>query len=132
MTFYDNGVNFECQRCGNCCTCSGYVFIFQKDIDLILKKTNYTKEDLEKRFLSKMDDYLVLRDQANGACIFWDDTIKGCKIYQARPTQCRTYPFWNAVMSDEESWENNKESCPGVGKGRHYTFEEIEKLRKKI
>ncbi|MBN2790605.1 MAG: YkgJ family cysteine cluster protein [Candidatus Delongbacteria bacterium] len=132
MSFYDEGVDFECKRCGNCCTRSGYVFIFQRDLDLILEKTNYSRSELEKRYLSKLDDYVVLKDQGNGACIFWDDYIKGCKIYEARPTQCRTFPFWNAIMSDEESWINAMEDCPGIGQGNHFTFEEIEKLRKKI
>jgi Fe-S-cluster containining protein len=36
------------------------------------------------------DPILSLVEKSNFDCIFWD---QGCTIYQARPDQCRSYPF---------------------------------------
>jgi len=37
------------------------------------------------------------------ACIFLQDD-KTCSIYEARPVQCRTYPFWPRIMKSREAW----------------------------
>ncbi len=48
-----------------------------------------------------------------------------CAVYDARPWQCRTWPFWPENMN-ETVWEREVASyCPGVGKGRLYSAEEI-------
>lgn len=130
MSFYEDGIKFECTRCGNCCTCEGYVFIFRKDLDELEKV--YDRETLEKNYLSTYGEYVVLRDKADKSCIFWDNEIKGCKVYMNRPTQCRTYPFWNTVLKTEKRFTEELSFCPGIGHGRHYTKEEIDNLRKKF
>jgi Fe-S-cluster containining protein len=56
-------------------------------------------------------------------CSFLDG--KRCSVYEGRPSQCRTWPFWPENMN-ARTW--NREIvpfCPGVGKGRLYTAEEI-------
>ena len=51
-----------------------------------------------------------------------------CQVYEARPTQCRTWPFWPENMNNEV-WEKEVASwCPGAGKGRLYTAQEIEDI----
>ena len=48
-----------------------------------------------------------------------------CQVYEARPWQCRTWPFWPENMNSVV-WEKEVASwCPGAGKGRLYTAEEI-------
>jgi Fe-S-cluster containining protein len=59
----------------------------------------------------------------NGECIFLKKNK--CSVYKARPTQCRTWPFWPENMSSK-TW--NKEIvnfCPGVGKGKLITKNKI-------
>ena len=50
----------------------------------------------------------VLQSDKRRACIFYKD---GCQIYEVRPEQCRTYPFWPDFKRDCR--ELCKE-CPGV------------------
>jgi len=38
------------------------------------------------------------------ACVFLENNQ--CSIYNARPVQCRTYPFWPSILVDEESWND--------------------------
>lgn len=40
-------------------------------------------------------------------CVFLDDESK-CSIYEARPLQCRTYPYWPRVMRSREAWEDER------------------------
>jgi len=132
MSFYKDGIKFECKQCGNCCNISGYVFVFKEDINRILELTNFTMNDLQTTYLSTVDGYTVFRDKGTGACIFWDATIKGCKIYEARPTQCRTFPFWKTLLYNESKWKEGTKDCPGVGSGRLYSEEEIDELKNKM
>ena len=37
-----------------------------------------------------------------------------CTVYDARPTQCRTYPWWISNLRDRESWEEAAELCEGI------------------
>lgn len=128
--FYKDGIRFECQRCGHCCTCEGYVFIFKKDLDNLIDGAQIPLQELKDNFLSYYNGYTVLRDKANGECIFWDSEIRGCKVYENRPTQCRTYPFWNTLLKSKESFVRERNDCPGIGVGKLYTEEEIEERRK--
>ena len=132
MSFYKDGIKFECKQCGNCCNIEGYVFIFKEDLNRILEKTDFTMSDLQTSYLSTVDGYTVLRDKGTGSCIFWDEAIRGCKIYEARPTQCRTFPFWKTLLYNEKKWEEGTADCEGVGSGKLYTEEEIDELKNKM
>jgi hypothetical protein len=62
----------------------------------------------------------------NGDCVFFDNETRKCNVYEARPRQCRTWPFWNSNIRTPEAWEQTCEVCPGSGKGKLYQLEEIE------
>jgi Fe-S-cluster containining protein len=69
---------------------------------------------------------ISLKEKQNYDCVFLNE--RGCSVYEGRPRQCRTYPFWMSILESEERWEEEKKSCPGIGKGRLYTKEEIDGL----
>ena len=89
-----------------------------KSLDLSLK-------EFTARYCHKTDGFWALADNpAGGDCIFLKN--KRCSVYEGRPTQCRTWPFWPEVLN-ARSWKKNVASfCPGVGKGRTHTLAEIE------
>jgi Fe-S-cluster containining protein len=67
----------------------------------------------------------LIEDSKNPDCMFLKN--KSCSIYEARPTQCRTWPFWPEVMNSK-SWAKDVVSfCPGVGKGKLISAEVINK-----
>ena len=39
-----------------------------------------------------------------GACIFLNP-IGQCSIYDVRPLQCSTYPFWPSIVSSRDAWD---------------------------
>ena len=69
---------------------------------------------------------ISLKEKENYDCIFLSDT--GCKVYDARPLQCRTYPFWKGIADSPESWKGEMKSCPGIGKGRCYSTKEVKEI----
>lgn len=44
------------------------------------------------------------RTQPSGSCIFLHPTSKQCTIYDVRPVQCYTYPFWPSLLKSVEDW----------------------------
>ena len=38
-------------------------------------------------------------------------------MYAARPTQCRTFPFWRSAIRDGDWTPEVRELCEGVGRG---------------
>jgi len=129
--FFKEGLRFECQRCGQCCTIpDGYVFIHPKEIATMSHHLNITVEEFLRVYVSKMDGQLVLNSFPNGECIFYNN---GCTIYDVRPRQCDTFPFWPYNVDSESDWIELSKECPGVNKGRLWTKEEIiEKLKRKL
>ncbi len=132
--FYDKGLRFECQMCQYCCSVEpGYVYLTKDDIENASMLLGISFSEFVDKYCRYVDFgayYLVsLQERENYDCVFL--TPHGCGIYQARPLQCRTYPFWKNVLQDEESWKREGESCPGIGKGRAIPKKEIERRLKK-
>jgi Fe-S-cluster containining protein len=57
-----------------------------------------------------------LRERRNYDCVLYEPGI-GCSVYEDRPRQCRTYPFWRVNLHSKESWDAEAELCPGIGDG---------------
>ena len=47
---------------------------------------------------------MCLKRKDDGACIFLNP-IGQCSIYDVRPIQCRTYPFWPSILKNKQTWE---------------------------
>lgn len=69
---------------------------------------------------------LALIEKKNYDCGLWEN---GCTAYEARPVQCSTYPFWSWMLEDQQIWNDCAKDCPGMNKGKLWTFEEIEKSK---
>lgn len=122
----ENGIRFECQATGNCCVSRGsygFVYLTLNDRKNIAKLKNIPTQSFTKRFCKKHLGHFHLKE-IKGACEFLAE--KKCSIYSARPSQCRTWPFWPENMNTKTWNQEVKAFCPGVGKGKLYTKEEIE------
>jgi len=49
----------------------------------------------------------------------------GCTVYEDRPRQCRTWPFWRSNLGSQESWSDAAASCTGMDHGSHHEPDEI-------
>jgi hypothetical protein len=41
-------------------------------------------------------------------------------VYEDRPRQCRTWPFWRYNVSSPWHWRREAKRCPGMNRGRLY------------
>lgn len=107
----------ECSKCeGNCCIGeSGYIWINKQEIYNLAEHLDTTPEDLGMRYLKKVGyKYSICEkevSEGNYACVFFDLEKKQCSIYDARPSQCRTFPFWEQFKNNEQEVY---EECPAV------------------
>ncbi|MGA1840303.1 MAG: YkgJ family cysteine cluster protein [bacterium] len=124
--FFDKGIRFECQRCGACCTGEpGAVYIDINESGLITNFLGMKHQSFRKEYLRRLGNRYSIREDSRGRCVFYNN---GCVIYNLRPNQCRTYPFWFRNLRAENKWRKVVQECPGIGKGRKYLKEEILKL----
>jgi hypothetical protein len=112
--WYDEGLKFSCTQCGKCCTgFEGIVHLSEKEIELIANHLNLSIDIFKKNYLRIVDKKWALReDKENFDCIFYKDKL--CTIYNVRPNQCKTYPFWPSILKSKKSWEEEKQFCEGI------------------
>ena len=55
-----------------------------------------------------------LTSSANGCTFLTREG--GCGVYEDRPTQCRTYPFWQLPLASPATWNAEREVCEGIGR----------------
>ena len=123
--WYRDGLRFSCSGCGDCCRGEGYVFVDEDEIEVLAEFLGISRAELGRRFLRVVDGRLSLIDNQHLDCIFWQD---GCTVYEARPRQCRTFPFWDEHLGSPSSWRKLEAVCPGAGEGRLYDLIEIGSL----
>ena len=121
--FYRKGLHFSCIECGNCCTKT------VEEAQDIAALFTLPYQDFIKQYCEIYDngETLHLRSRDNGDCIFLVE--ERCSVYQHRPKQCRTFPFWPENLKSEYRWNLVAAECPGIGQGRLYTPEEIESIK---
>src|SRR5579862_6727546 len=90
--WFADGLRFKCTGCGKCCTGSpGYVFLSPPDLDRLSTHFALSPDEFVAKYTYKIDSKLSLLDEpGSDACIFLKN--KQCSVYEARPTQCRTFP----------------------------------------
>jgi Fe-S-cluster containining protein len=129
--WYKDGLRFECTQCGDCCTgAPGFVWVNQEEIDALAAKVGISVDEFEKKYVRKVSGRRSLVEFPNGDCVFFDTEKRNCSVYEARPRQCRTWPWWNSNLESKEAWKETCEVCPGSGKGKLYSIEHIETQRK--
>ena len=133
--WYQDGMRFECTCCGNCCTGGEGAVLFDDDEGRRMAEVlGQTYPEFLVRFTRMIGGHRSLNEHLTGFgydCVFLDrETIPGkavCRVYEARPTQCKTWPFWPDLMRSEDAWARAKRNtpCPGMGNGKVFTIEEI-------
>jgi len=131
------GLRFACTMCGNCCSGPSGVVLFSKEEGKALAArlgishrkflADYTEETSHGR------SFLEVQGEHGLDCVFLDrTTIPGkavCGVYEDRPAQCKTWPFWPEMLRRREDWVRAKRTCPGLDSGQLYTPVEIRVVR---
>lgn len=107
-----------CKSCaGNCCIGeSGYIWISPSEIEAVSRLLNISSQSFITSYLSKIGYRYTINEKPHldgHACVFFDTEKRQCSIYEARPTQCRTFPFWDYFKNH---FSEVKAECPGISK----------------
>ncbi|HMO85248.1 MAG TPA: YkgJ family cysteine cluster protein [Lacipirellulaceae bacterium] len=128
--WYADGLRFQCTGCGDCCTGgSGYVWVTQAEIDALARRLGMAADAFERKYVRNVGVRRTLKERKNYDCVFLDAQTRKCTVYEERPRQCRTWPFWNSNLRSPEAWQHTCEVCPGSGQGKLYSIETIEEQR---
>lgn len=149
--WYADGLNFTCTQCGNCCTGGpGFVWISREEIVRLAAHLKISPEETVEKYCRKVDGQWSLKEFRNPAgnydCVFLKEdqvavpgpkgakavmaTRRRCTVYDVRPLQCRTWPFWPENLWDRKTWDHAAKRCHGMNAGsRHFSRERIEQLR---
>lgn len=112
--WFEDGLKFKCTGCGKCCTGSpGYVFLSPTDVQRLSSHLNMEEADFMREKTRYVDgQYSLLEKGDNYDCIFFED--KKCTVYEARPSQCRTFPWWLHHLREPKDWEQAALRCEGI------------------
>lgn len=131
--WWKDGLRFACTACGRCCSNHGefaYVFSTRAERKAIAERLGLSLRAFEARYTERVEGdgsrTFLSRDDA---CIFLDPAGR-CSIYELRPKQCRTFPFWPELLATEDTWARDVASfCPGAGSG---TLHDAETIRARL
>lgn len=131
--WYADGLRFECQGCGACCRGEpGYVWVTTDEIREMAAHLGLAPKEFGRLHVRRVGFRRSLRERPDGDCVLWGGPERGCLVYPARPTQCRTFPFWKETLRSPAAWERVGERCPGVNRGRLFSLDEIEACRRQF
>ncbi len=129
--WYREGLKFECTQCGGCCSGEpGAVWVNSEEVLALAEHMQMDEASFRSKFVRKIDNRFSLVEYPDGDCIFLDPKSRGCLVYEARPIQCRTWPFWGSNLKTKMDWEQTCQVCPGAGVGKLYTLDQIQDQRK--
>jgi Fe-S-cluster containining protein len=124
--WFRDGLKFRCTQCGNCCTgAPGYVWVNKEEIEALARRLSMSVEDFERDYVRKVGIRKSLIEYDNGDCVFFDGESRRCTVYEDRPRQCRTWPFWESNVRTPEAWQQTCEVCPGSGQGQLVPLEKV-------
>jgi Fe-S-cluster containining protein len=101
------------------------VWVNQEEIDALAARLELPVDEFERKYVRRIGIRKSLVEFPNGDCVFFDNERRTCGVYEQRPRQCRTWPFWESNVRTPEDWQRTCESCPGSGKGKLYPVEEV-------
>ncbi len=124
--WWEQGVRFECQGSGRCCVSRGqygFVYLTAEDRKRMGRLLKISTGEFTRKYCGKTDGVFHLKDGTGPDCIFLKNNR--CEVYEARPIQCRTWPFWPEVMNAKTWAKEVAAFCPGVGKGDYVNAQDI-------
>lgn len=118
--WFKDTITFSCTACGKCCKTKGsnrvYLNVAESEemanhlrLNLEVFNEKYTDERLDKngKLLKSIKQH-----ETKKQCTFLDGNR--CSIYEVRPTQCKTYPFWPQNMIGPAEWIAESQLCEGI------------------
>jgi len=117
LPWYETGLDFSCTGCSKCCQVDGDVWLAPEEVTNIVQylgdgggvssidefRKAYIRAEITPAGGDQQSESWMNLKRKEGKCIFLDHAGQ-CGIYDARPVQCSTYPFWPSLLEDPDAW----------------------------
>lgn len=105
-----------CKTCkGKCCRGrEGYIWLSKKELEKLAETMNLPTTKFARNYARLVEGRFSLQERLiNGEylCCFFDRITAQCTIYEHRPQQCQTFPFWDEFKQDTQAISDE---CPGI------------------
>ncbi len=110
------GCTFNCTGCGDCCRVDGDVWLDPAESATLRAHLGLGEDAFAARYLShavRTPDGRWERLKRTAECAFLGEDGM-CGVYEARPLQCRTYPFWPRLLRSSDAWRAERAACEGI------------------
>ena len=119
--WYAEGLRFSCTQCGKCCTGEpGFTWISEAEIAALAEHLGVDRAEFLQRYTKTAfrdgEQRKSLTEKPGGDCVFFIRGV-GCTVYELRPKQCKTWPFWGRLVASKTDWEVAARECPGMNRG---------------
>jgi Fe-S-cluster containining protein len=123
------GLRFTCTQCGNCCTgAAGFTWVSEAECDALGERLGLDAETVRARYTRLVwrggEQRRTLIEKRGGDCVFFQRGV-GCTVYEDRPKQCRTWPFWGRIVASPQDWADSARECPGMNRGQVHSAAHI-------
>ncbi len=113
--WWQKGLPFACTRSGRCCHQRGevaYVYVNYRERQRLAAHLGLEVADFNRQYTRSEDDGARTLLFRQGHCIFLQERM--CQVHEAKPVQCRTWPFWPELLHSEDAYQSQvREFCPG-------------------
>jgi Fe-S-cluster containining protein len=104
---------FKCRKCGECCYGEGGIFLEGDEGERIARFMGTGLAPFLSNYCENRHGRTYIKSGPDGFCVFYDRK-KSCLIHPVKPRRCALWPFYPALLQDEENWEMAKNACPGI------------------
>jgi len=126
MIHQRQSLRFKCTACGKCCTGNEdhYIAMSKKEAKNIQTFLNITQRWFRRRYVKHLTRNILTARMHKGRCVFLNKNNE-CLIYDLRPIQCRTYPYWPELLETQKAWNNEARHCEGINSGTIVPIKDI-------
>ena len=112
--WYAQGLRFQCTECGDCCTGKGgYIWVSPPEIARLAEGLSLALNLFKSQYTSRIFGRYALKNHPESeVCIFLKN--QHYQVYEHRPNQRRSYPWWPRLLSSPQQWEQEARACEGI------------------
>ena len=93
---------------------AGRVWVSIDDLETLATHLNLDLNECVQYYVERQSGRWALKEKdQKGQCIFLDDQAR-CSVYESRPHQCRSFPWWPTVLDSAQKWNDTARTCEGI------------------